>query len=339
MAVARSRARIVVVVAEIPTLVVVDVAVAVVVDSVALLAASGFSRIGPDGQVFVCEIDSVVEDGDDHSAALRDVPALRCIDVGVDDGSILPGVVQVPLVRILGVVGGQLPLGRYDQVGLRPLDRGHRADGPGGGEDLARVCGRRPDRELELARRAAKRAVQEEGPGALDLGDHLGGGCRGGQSDDDARGDSDVSDALFAREHWRDESLRGHRADAVENRAGVHALLDAKAGPVSERRGVDQLGFAAEALLDARCAGRCPPARSVSDEDVAALLSKERDTAPALVEVEVCSGLPRALRHVALGRDGGRGGRPAQLRAEDVRIAILREDGERRRECQAQHEQ
>src|SRR3954471_23810271 len=76
----------VVVVAEVPTVDVVDVAVGVVVDAVRLLPATALTGVRPGafGKVRMAEIDSVIDDGDDRARCPgRDREGLRGIDVRV----------------------------------------------------------------------------------------------------------------------------------------------------------------------------------------------------------------------------------------------------------------
>ena len=76
----------VVVVAEVPAVDVVDVAVAVVVDAVGLATAARFAGVRPGavGKVRVAEVDAVIDDRDDRRrVAGRDAERLAAVDVGI----------------------------------------------------------------------------------------------------------------------------------------------------------------------------------------------------------------------------------------------------------------
>ena len=106
----------VVVVAEVPAVDVVDVAVAVVVDPVGLLAAARLARVRPRprGQVRMAEVDPVVDDRHDRARrAGRDAQRLATVDVDVGRAAgerralqdVLAGVVEAPQLAPGGLVG------------------------------------------------------------------------------------------------------------------------------------------------------------------------------------------------------------------------------------------
>src|SRR5215210_6115966 len=97
----------VVVVAEVPTMHVVDIAVAVVVDAVGLPTAAGFTRVRPRPrrEIRMREIDAVVDDRHDgRRIAGRDADRLAGVDVDVGRPAgprvalidVLPRVLEAP---------------------------------------------------------------------------------------------------------------------------------------------------------------------------------------------------------------------------------------------------
>ncbi len=110
------------VVVEVPAVDIIDVAIAVIIQSV----AGNLPRIGPDlpGQVSVVDIHSGIHDGDENlRQALHEGPALRSIDIHVRDSRIaedrLTRVLQPPLERPVEIGDRLSPV---DVVGLDPLD-------------------------------------------------------------------------------------------------------------------------------------------------------------------------------------------------------------------------
>ena len=149
----------VVVVAEVPAMDVVDVAVGVVVDAVRLAAAARFAGVRPGTrrEVGMAEVDAVVDDRDDRArAAGRDPERLASVDVDVGGAAgagrpeeqVLAGVVEAPqlvpvrLVRRVGVAIA--PVVDADPQHPRVLAELRTRRG--------RLAGRRPEHHGALAR-------------------------------------------------------------------------------------------------------------------------------------------------------------------------------------------
>src|SRR5205823_7675554 len=114
------RVGIVVVVHEVPAVDVVDLAVAVIVDTV----ARDLARVRPEvgREIRMCVHHAVVDDRDDDARAARGhVPGRDEVGVGADEAATLSGVPQVPLVGKHRVVGDAGQGVAAQQVRLRPL--------------------------------------------------------------------------------------------------------------------------------------------------------------------------------------------------------------------------
>ena len=133
----------VVVVAEVPAVDVVHIAVAVIVDAVGLLAASGLAGVGPrlGGEVRVVEVDAVVDHGDhDVRVAGRQVQGLESVDVGIGQAlgpvlaqeQLLARVVETPELVEVGLVG-RIEVADVAMVDADPEDRGIGLEGGRGG--------------------------------------------------------------------------------------------------------------------------------------------------------------------------------------------------------------
>ena len=126
--------RVVVVVDEVPAVRIIDETVAVIVDVVGLLAATGLTRIRPEvaGKIGMVVIDARVDDRDDHARATGgDIPRFGSIDVGIQGPTgtehRLAGVVQGPEVAETVVVGnrvGTVDVVRLDELHTRLAPQG-----------------------------------------------------------------------------------------------------------------------------------------------------------------------------------------------------------------------
>ena len=97
--------RVAVAVGEVVAVDVVDVAVAIVVDSV----AGDFTRVGPDvlHQVRMRVVDAGIDNADDNIAAGLDVPGLGGVDIRIGSAARLARVAEAPELAEVGVVGNR----------------------------------------------------------------------------------------------------------------------------------------------------------------------------------------------------------------------------------------
>ena len=104
---------------EIPPVDVVDVTVAVIIDTV----ARDLAGVGEDRQIGVVGLYAVVDDGDnDRRITDLDIPGVGQPGVRTRGSAALPGVDQMPLVGEQRVIWGAGPLPVLDEVGLGPDD-------------------------------------------------------------------------------------------------------------------------------------------------------------------------------------------------------------------------